>query len=101
MNILSKTDPSDWDSTKIRTWLKWSTEQFKLDPKPMFERFPKTGTELINMGQADFWVCAGSRRGGQVLARFILDWNHKACGRWLEHLHAEIDPCKLPRFTVM
>lgn len=46
------------------------------------------------MRRADFWVCGGSRQSGNILASFILDWTHKACGQWLEHLRTEIDPSK-------
>lgn len=88
-------DPTDWDTIKIRTWLNWSIEKFSLDPKPVFDRFPKTGAELVALSRAEFWVCAGSKRSGNILARFIVDWTHKACGRWLQNLRSEIDPSKL------
>ncbi|EDV33490.2 uncharacterized protein Dana_GF24707, isoform B [Drosophila ananassae] len=74
-------DPHAWTAEDIASWVKWSTRKFKLDPEPDITRFPKEGRELCELSRADFWVCAGSRRGGTLLAKhFALSLYH-ATGR--------------------
>lgn len=74
-------DPHAWTSEDISSWVKWTTRKFKLDPEPDIARFPKDGQELCELSRADFWVCAGSRRGGMLLSKhFALSLYH-ATGR--------------------
>ncbi|XP_016985665.1 DNA-binding protein D-ETS-6 isoform X1 [Drosophila rhopaloa] len=74
-------DPHAWSSEDIASWVKWTTRKFKLDPEPDIDRFPKDAQELCDLTRADFWVCAGSRRGGMLLSKhFALSLYH-ATGR--------------------
>ncbi|XP_016945751.2 DNA-binding protein D-ETS-6 isoform X1 [Drosophila suzukii] len=74
-------DPHAWSSEDIASWVKWATRKFQLDPKPDVDRFPKDAQELCELTRADFWVCAGSRRGGMLMAQhFALSLYH-ATGR--------------------
>ncbi|XP_017075407.2 DNA-binding protein D-ETS-6 isoform X1 [Drosophila eugracilis] len=74
-------DPHAWTTADIACWVKWATQKFKLDPEPDVDRFPKDAQELCELTRADFWVCAGSRRGGMLLSKhFALSLYH-ATGR--------------------
>ncbi|XP_020800802.1 DNA-binding protein D-ETS-6 [Drosophila serrata] len=74
-------DPHAWTAEDISSWVRWTTRKFKLDPEPDITRFPKDGQELCELTRADFWVCAGSRRGGMLLSKhFALSLYH-ATGR--------------------
>ncbi|KAH8273670.1 hypothetical protein KR018_007994 [Drosophila ironensis] len=74
-------DPHAWSTEDITSWVKWSTRKFKLDPEPDIARFPKEGQELCELSRADFWVCAGSRRGGTLLAKHFAYTLYQATGR--------------------
>lgn len=63
-----------------------------LEPKPVFSRFPITGSELIEMSRAEFWVCAGSNNGGNILAKHIAHSIHSATGKNLTSLLNDDDP---------
>lgn len=87
------TDPGTWNEKEITAWLKWCTKKFKMKPKPVRSRLPNTGTELVDLTKADFWVVAdGSRVGGNKLAQYIALMVHNATGRWIESLHSKEDP---------
>lgn len=74
-------DPRVWDSSHIRSWVKWMTRKFNIDPKPDIARFPKNGLELCDFSKADFWVCAGSKDGGIVVAKHFAYTLYSATGR--------------------
>ncbi|XP_052837961.1 DNA-binding protein D-ETS-6 isoform X1 [Drosophila gunungcola] len=85
-------DPHAWSSEDIASWVKWTTRKFKLDPEPFIDRFPKDAQELCELTRADFWVCAGSRRGGMLLSKhFALSLYH-ATGRETSPMLNDDDP---------
>ncbi|XP_022231070.2 DNA-binding protein D-ETS-6 [Drosophila obscura] len=85
-------DPHAWSTEDIASWVKWLTRKFKIDPEPDIGRFPKDGQELCELSRADFWVCAGSRRGGTLLAKhFALSLYH-ATGRETSPMLNENEP---------
>ncbi|SPP79726.1 DNA-binding protein D-ETS-6 isoform X1 [Drosophila guanche] len=85
-------DPHAWSTEDIASWVKWLTRKFKIDPEPDIGRFPKNGQELCDLSRADFWVCAGSRRGGTLLAKhFALSLYH-ATGRETSPMLNESEP---------
>lgn len=91
MNLVP-TDPSVWDVGHIKSWLKWMTKTFSIEPPLVAIRFPKTGNELVELYKADFWVCAGSKEAGNTLAKYIAHTVHNATGKNLDHLLDESDP---------
>lgn len=58
-------DPLEWTSSHIKSWLKWSTRKFSLQPKPDPEKFPKTGSEICDLTRTDFESIAESSRSGK------------------------------------
>eukprot|EP00099_Drosophila_melanogaster_P011233 NP_001285547.1 Ets at 21C, isoform C [Drosophila melanogaster] len=74
-------DPHAWTPEDIASWVRWATRKFKLDPEPDIDRFPKDAQELCDLSRADFWVCAGSRRGGMLLAQHFAISLYHATGR--------------------
>ncbi|XP_055921367.1 DNA-binding protein D-ETS-6 [Eupeodes corollae] len=74
-------DPRVWDSAHIRSWVKWMTRKFNIDPKPDITRFPTNGIDLCEMKKADFWVCAGSKEGGILVAKHFACMLYHATGR--------------------
>lgn len=70
------------------------TKKFELDPPPVRSRFPKTGKELLEMSKAEFWVCAGSEKGGKTLAKYIVWKIQDATGRTIPNLQDDSEPCK-------
>lgn len=75
-------------------WLKWITREFTIVPEPYAERFPETGRELCEMSRADFWVCAGSKTGGNVLAKHIAHLIYSCTGQSRKSLLSDDDPGK-------
>lgn len=76
----------------IKSWLDWITKEFKLNPAPVLSRFPSTGKELVELSRAEFWVCAGSKEGGNKLAEHIAYLIHDATGRNISSLLHREDP---------
>uniref|UniRef100_A0A1B0GGW3 Uncharacterized protein n=2 Tax=Lutzomyia longipalpis TaxID=7200 RepID=A0A1B0GGW3_LUTLO len=90
--VLVPGDPSEWNSQHIESWLEWTTREFQIDPPPQSARFPTTGQELVNLTRADFWVCAGSKQGGNILAKHIAHLIHSSTGRSQSPLLSDEDP---------
>lgn len=86
------TDPIEWNADNIKAWISWVTKEFKLEPTPDFNRFPSTGRELIECKRADFWVCAGSKLGGNTLAKHLAHLQYTATGRCTSPLNNDNDP---------
>ncbi|XP_011189558.3 DNA-binding protein D-ETS-6-like [Zeugodacus cucurbitae] len=85
-------DPHAWNTDDIAKWVKWLTNQFKIDPEPDIARFPTTGAELCELSRADFWVCAGSRQGGIILAKHFALTLYSATGRETSPMLNEDEP---------
>lgn len=86
------TDPTEWNLDNIKTWIAWVTKEFKLQPTPDYKRFPSDGKELVELNRADFWVCAGSKLGGNTLAKHLAYLQHTATGRCTSPLNNDNDP---------
>ncbi len=91
-DIRLPTDPTEWTSDNIKTWITWVTKEFKLQPPPDHSRFPSDGKELVEFTRADFWVCAGSKLGGNTLAKHLAYLQHTATGRCTSPLNNDNDP---------
>ncbi|KAH8360945.1 hypothetical protein KR093_000940 [Drosophila rubida] len=85
-------DPHAWTEEDIASWVKWLTRKVKIDPEPDITRFPKDGNELCQLTRADFWVCAGSRRGGILLAKHFALSLYRATGRETSPMLNENEP---------
>lgn len=53
-------DPSQWDSASVLSWIRWTSRQFNL-PEPVSEQWDMIGTNLITLAEDDF-----TRRSPQV-----------------------------------
>ncbi|XP_030383819.1 DNA-binding protein D-ETS-6 [Scaptodrosophila lebanonensis] len=85
-------DPHAWSTEDIASWVKWLTRKFKIEPEPDITRFPKEGADLCQLSRADFWVCAGSRRGGMLLAKHFAFTLYHATGRETSPMRNENEP---------
>ncbi|EDW03429.1 GH10509 [Drosophila grimshawi] len=85
-------DPHAWSADDIASWVKWLTRKLKIDPEPDITRFPKDGKELCELSRSDFWVCAGSRRGGILLAKHFALSLYRATGRETSPMLNENEP---------
>ncbi|CAH0559911.1 unnamed protein product [Brassicogethes aeneus] len=90
--VLVPSDPKEWTSDHIKSWLTWSTTKFSLDPKPNPEAFPSTGAELCELSLSDFEKRTGSEQTGKVLAKYIAHLRHRITGRASSPLNVE---CKV------
>ena len=89
---LFNADPKEWDAANIKSWLTWMTKKFQLNPAPVLSRFPESGEALIKYSRADFWVCAGTKEGGNILAKYIAHLIHSSTGRSTSPLLNDNDP---------
>lgn len=90
--VMLPSDPRVWNMQHIETWINWITKQFNLDPAPISNRFPESGKELCTLSKADFWVCAGSREGGNKLATHFAHLLYSVTGEVQSHLLNDNDP---------
>ncbi|XP_030565429.1 DNA-binding protein D-ETS-6 [Drosophila novamexicana] len=90
--VVVPVDPHAWTTEDIASWVKWLTRKFKIEPEPDITRFPKDGNELCQLSRADFWVCAGSRRGGILLAKHFAFSLYHATGRETSPMLNENEP---------
>lgn len=86
------TDPTEWNSNHIKTWLEWIASKFDITPVPIPSRFPTDGRELVTLTRADFWVCAGSKEGGNTLAKHMAHLLYGITGKWESPMLSDIDP---------
>lgn len=90
--VLVPRDPNEWDTDHIKQWLAWASRKFKIDPPAQLDRFPETGKELCDMSKAEFWVCAGSKYGGDTLAKHIAHLIYCISGVEKEEFLSSEDP---------
>ncbi|KAH8409515.1 hypothetical protein KR222_007699 [Zaprionus bogoriensis] len=90
--VVVPVDPHAWTAEDIAGWVKWLTRKFKIEPEPDITRFPKDGKELCQLSRADFWVCAGSRLGGILLAKHFALSLYRATGRETSPMLNENEP---------
>lgn len=90
--VLVPGDPNEWDTDHIKQWLAWASRKFKIDPPAQLDRFPETGKELCDMSKAEFWVCAGSKYGGDTLAKHIAHLIYCISGVEKEEFLSSEDP---------
>ncbi|XP_050508903.1 DNA-binding protein D-ETS-6-like [Diabrotica virgifera virgifera] len=87
--VLVPTDPFEWTTTHIKSWLEWCTRKFSLHPKPDPQRFPGTGPEVCDLSRSEFEDRAASSRSGKILAKYIAHLRHSVTGRASSPLNVE------------
>ncbi|XP_058056546.1 DNA-binding protein D-ETS-6-like [Anopheles bellator] len=73
-------DPLEWDAEHVAAWVLWVSKNFDIYPPIEPARFPKSGQEISQFTKADFWVCAGSKAGGDTLAKHFSHLLHVGTG---------------------
>ncbi|XP_053692519.1 LOW QUALITY PROTEIN: DNA-binding protein D-ETS-6 [Sabethes cyaneus] len=63
------TNPLEWTDEHISSWVQWVSKNFEIFPSLEPARFPSNGVDLAKFAKADFWVCAGSKEGGDRLSK--------------------------------
>ena len=87
-------NPSEWDENHIRTWIVWVSKKFNIFPSLEPGRFPKAGSDLCKFTKADFWVCAGSKIGGDTLSKHFAYLGQTGTGLQDRSLENDSDPCE-------
>lgn len=90
--IYVPTNPQEWTSEHISSWVQWISKKFKIYPSLEPARFPSGGVELAKFTKADFWVCAGSKAGGDTLANHFAHLLQNVTGIEDILLGNDIDP---------
>ncbi|XP_003702428.2 DNA-binding protein D-ETS-6 [Megachile rotundata] len=65
--VMVPSDPSEWNSNHIASWISWCSRVFTVKPPPDPAEFPSTGKELLKLS-SDFWRGIS---GGKILARHL------------------------------
>lgn len=78
---MKNSDPHEWQSQHVRSWLSWSTRQWKLRPPPDSSLFPEDGVSLCALRGIELKAAAGSPRAARLLRRHLKLLRHSATGR--------------------
>ncbi|KAK9300673.1 hypothetical protein QLX08_006709 [Tetragonisca angustula] len=65
--VMVPSDPSEWNSSHIASWISWCSNAFSIKPTPSTMIFPSTGKELLTLS-SDHWQAIP---GGKILARHL------------------------------
>ncbi|XP_043525209.1 DNA-binding protein D-ETS-6-like isoform X2 [Frieseomelitta varia] len=65
--VMVPSDPSEWNSSHIASWISWCSNAFSIKPAPSTMKFPSTGKELLTLS-SDHWQAIP---GGKILARHL------------------------------
>ncbi|XP_065095208.1 DNA-binding protein D-ETS-6-like isoform X2 [Ochlerotatus camptorhynchus] len=90
--IYVPTNPLEWTSDHIASWVQWVSKKFKIFPSLEPVRFPNNGVELGKFTKADFWVCAGSKAGGDTLSKHFAHLLQIGTGIEDKLLGNDVDP---------
>ncbi|XP_029162133.1 transcriptional regulator ERG-like [Nylanderia fulva] len=66
--IMVPSDPSEWNSSHIASWISWCGRTFSIKPIAAL-LLPSTGKELLKLSQRDWQKIGGL--GGRILARHL------------------------------
>lgn len=96
--IYVPTNPLEWTTEHIQSWVRWLSKKFQIFPPLEPVRFPTSGADLAKFTKADFWVCAGSKAGGNALARHYAHLRQIGSGGGVEDstLANDVDPGNNP-----
>lgn len=90
--IYVPTNPLEWSTDHIQSWIKWLSKKFEIYPPLEPVRFPGSGADLAKFTKADFWVCAGSKAGGDALAKHFAHLRQIGGGVEDSTLASNVDP---------
>ncbi|XP_058447745.1 DNA-binding protein D-ETS-6-like [Malaya genurostris] len=90
--IFVPTNPLEWTGEHISSWVQWVTKKFNIFPSLEPARFPCNGVDLAKFTKADFWVCAGSKAGGDTLSKHFAHFLQIGTGIEDRLLGNNIDP---------
>ncbi|XP_043472270.1 DNA-binding protein D-ETS-6-like [Leptopilina heterotoma] len=65
--VLVPSDPSEWNSSHVASWLSWCIEAFSIEPAPDLSQLPTTGKQLLELTISHWRNIAG----GAILARHL------------------------------
>nr|XP_012234028.1 PREDICTED: transcriptional regulator ERG-like [Linepithema humile] len=68
--IMVPSDPSEWNSDHISSWISWCSRTFSIKSKPIAAILPPTGKELLKLSLQDWQDICGSTEGC-ILARHL------------------------------
>uniref|UniRef100_A0A182QYI3 ETS domain-containing protein n=1 Tax=Anopheles farauti TaxID=69004 RepID=A0A182QYI3_9DIPT len=86
-------NPNEWTADHVTAWVSWVSKNFDIFPPLEPARFPALGQELVQFTKADFWVCAGSKAGGDTLAKHFAHHIRVGTGGTVDpELENAIDP---------
>ncbi|XP_076230975.1 DNA-binding protein D-ETS-6 [Calliopsis andreniformis] len=83
--VMVPSDPSEWNSTHIASWISWCSRAFSIEPVPSDVEFPSTGKELLKLS-TDHWKRIP---GGRILARHLGYLQFQATGVEVQDLLQE------------
>ncbi|XP_058815069.1 DNA-binding protein D-ETS-6-like [Topomyia yanbarensis] len=90
--IFVPTNPLEWTGEHICSWVQWVSKKFNVFPSLEPARFPCNGVDLAKFTKADFWVCAGSKAGGDTLSKHFAHLLQSGTGIEDKLLGNNIDP---------
>ncbi|XP_055539139.1 DNA-binding protein D-ETS-6-like isoform X1 [Wyeomyia smithii] len=90
--IYVPTNPLEWTGEHVSSWVRWVSKKFNIFPNLEPVRFPNNGTDLVRFTKADFWVCAGSKAGGDTLAKHFAHLLQSGTGIEDKLLGNNVDP---------
>lgn len=79
--FIKLSDPHEWQSQHVRSWLTWSTRQWKLRLPLDSSLFPEDGVSLCALRGPELKAAAGSSRAARLLRRHLKILRHSATGR--------------------
>ncbi|KAF5302182.1 hypothetical protein FQR65_LT08606 [Abscondita terminalis] len=79
--VLVPSDPMEWETNHIKSWLEWATKKFGLSNIPDVSKFPNSGAELCKLSRSEFETLSGTSRAGALLAKHIAHLRHSVTGR--------------------
>ncbi|XP_065226060.1 transcriptional regulator ERG-like [Planococcus citri] len=95
---LLPSDPNEWNSQHIESWLAYCTKELELWPVPKASDLPKTGAELCAFARSDFEQRTRNIRTARLLYLHLLYRKHQAGRPISPHLletHQKEDPYEI------
>ncbi|KFB39880.1 Ets domain-containing protein [Anopheles sinensis] len=90
-------NPLEWTAEHVSAWTLWVSKNFEIFPPLEPARFPNGGEEIAKFTKADFWVCAGSKAGGDTCAKHFAHLMQRATGAEDKQLYNDVDPDRAQR----
>lgn len=85
------TDPSEWNSIHMKSWLTWCTRKFSLKPAPDPAKFPASGSDLCDLTRSEIEKRTGNARSAAILAKHLACLRQSVTGRATSPLNVGCD----------